>query len=172
MKIEDYYVILQSFLGANDLINQGLLLMTASFEKDMFIRIAEAVIGFVALAIGGLIYIRYRSESLLMFDWFRSLGLTDFIEDFRNNGETSNMYGWIKFNLPAGLWLFAYMFVIDAVWGKDKNHVSTYFLYVLPLLAIVSEFMQLVGLLPGTFDIMDLLSYISAILLFVIIKKL
>lgn len=146
--------------------------MTASFEKDVFIRIAEATIGLVALTIGGLIYIRYRSESLLMFDWFHNLGLTDFIEDFRSNSDIPNVYGWVKYNLPAGLWLFAYMFVIDAVWGKDKNLVSMYFLYVLPLLAVASEFMQLVGLLPGTFDFMDLISYMSAILLFVIIKKL
>lgn len=56
--------------------------MTASFEKEVFIRIAEATIGLVALTIGGLIYIRYRSESLLMFDWFHNLGLTNFIEFF------------------------------------------------------------------------------------------
>ena len=146
--------------------------MTSSFDKDVFIRIAEAAIGLVALTIGGLIYIRYRSESLLMFDWFQNLGLSDSIDDFRSNGEMPNMYGWIKYNLPAGLWLFAYMFVIDAVWGKDKNRVSMYFLYVLPLLAVASEFMQFVGLLPATFDVMDLLSYVSAILLFLIIKKL
>jgi hypothetical protein len=42
----------------------------------------------------------------------------------------------------------------------------------MPLLAVASEFMQFVGLRPGTFDAMDLLSYVSAILLFVIIKKL
>lgn len=145
--------------------------MTASFEKEVFIRIAEATIGLVALTIGGLIYIRYRSESLLMFDWFHNLGLTNFIEFFRSNSEAPNINGWVKFNLPAGLWLFAYMFLIDAVWAKDKNHISMYFLYILPLLAIVSEFMQFVGLVPGTFDVMDLLSYISAILLFIIIKK-
>jgi hypothetical protein len=144
--------------------------MNASFEKEVYIRVTEATIGLVALTIGGLIYIRYRSESLLMFDWFHNLGLTNFIEFFRSNSEASNLYGWVKFNLPAGLWLFAYMFLIDAVWAKDKNYVSMYFLYILPLLAIVSEFMQFVGLVPGTFDVMDLLSYISAILLFVIIK--
>jgi hypothetical protein len=138
----------------------------------VYIRVTEATIGLVALTIGGLIYIRYRSESLLMFDWFQNLGLSDSIDDFRSNGGMHNMYGWIKYNLPAGLWLFAYMFVIDAVWGKDKNRVSMYFLYVLPLLAVASEFMQFVGLLPGTFDVMDLLSYVSAILLFLIIKKL
>ncbi len=120
--------------------------MTSSFDKDMFIRIAEAAIGLVALTIGGLIYIRYRSESLLMFDWFHNLGLSDSIEDFRSNSEMPNVYDWVKYNLTAGLWLFAYMFVIDAVWGKDKNRVSMYFLYVLPLLAVASEFMQFVGL--------------------------
>ena len=146
--------------------------MTASFDKDMCIRIAEMTIGLFALTFGGIIYILYRSKSLLMFDWFQNLGLSDSIDDFRSNGEMPNMYGWIKYNLPAGLWLFAYMFVIDAVWGKDKNRVSMYFLYVLPLLAVASEFMQFVGLLPGTFDVMDLLSYVSAILLFLIIKKL
>ena len=109
--------------------------MTSSFDKDVFIRIAEAAIGLVALTIGGLIYIRYRSESLLMFDWFHNLGLSDSIEDFRSNSEMPNVYDWVKYNLPAGLWLFAYMFVIDAVWGKDNNRVSMYFLYVLPLLA-------------------------------------
>lgn len=56
--------------------------MTSSFDKDVFIRIAEAAIGLVALTIGGLIYIRYRSESLLMFDWFHNLSLSDSIEDF------------------------------------------------------------------------------------------
>ena len=146
--------------------------MTASFDKNVFIRIAEATIGLVALTIGGLIYIRYRSESLLMFDWFHNFGLSDSIENFRSNDGMPNVYEWVKYNLPAGLWLFAYMFVIDAVWGKDKNCVSMYFLYVLPLLAVASEFMQFVGLLPGTFDIMDLVSYISATILFVIIKKL
>ena len=55
---------------------------------------------------------------------------------------------------------------------KKSPSVSMYFLYVLPLLAVASEFMQFVGLLPGTFDIMDLVSYISATILFVIIKKL
>lgn len=56
--------------------------MTTSFEKEVFIRMTEATIGLVALTIGGLIYIRYRSESLLMFDWFHNLSLSDSIEDF------------------------------------------------------------------------------------------
>ena len=140
-----------------------------SFDKGILSRIVEAFIGVAVLTVGSLTYIRYRSESLLMFDWFRDIGLAEYIDNFRNKAEMPNMYGWVKYNMPAGLWLFAYMFVIDSIWGKDKNNVYMYFLYALPLLAIVSEFMQYVGMLSGTFDFMDLLSYVSSIFLFILI---
>ena len=142
-----------------------------SFQKDILIRIVKAIIGVAALTIGGLIYIRYRNENLLMFDWFHGLGLTEQIEDFRNNTEMPSVYGWVKYNIPAGLWLFAYMFVIDSIWGEDKNNVYLYFLFFLPLLALASELMQYFGMLPGTFDLMDLLSYVSSIFLCIIINK-
>jgi hypothetical protein len=141
------------------------------FDKDISIRIAKAVVGGTALIIGGLIYIKYRSESLLMFDWFRGLGLTEYIEYFRNNDKTPNVYGWVKYNMPAGLWLFAYMYLIDSIWGKDNNIIYQCFLYILPFIAIISELMQYVGIVPGTYDYMDLLSYVFSIVLFIIIKK-
>ena len=72
--------------------------------------------------------------------------------------------------MPAGLWLFAYMFIIDSVWGKEKNNTKKVYLYALPVVAIVSEIMQYVSILPGTFDIMDLLCYALAILIFTIIN--
>lgn len=147
-------------------------MLIAIIEKDIMKRLAEATIGLVALALGGLIYVRYRSESLLMFDWFQNLGLRDLVKSIRMNATNSELFGWVKFNMPAGLWLLAYMFMIDSVWGKEKNYVYLYFLYILPFLAITSELMQISGLLPGTFDVMDLFCYVFAILLFVIIKKL
>ena len=146
--------------------------MPIILNRDVLTRIAEATIGLVALTLGGLIYIRYRSENLLMFDWFDNLNLSNFIGGLRASTDGASLYGWIKYNMPAGLWLFSYMFVIDSVWGKDRNICYMCFLYVLPILAIISELMQLFKLLPGTFDIMDILSYSLAILIFLIIKKL
>lgn len=145
--------------------------MTVKFEKDAIKRISEATIGFVALTIGGLIYIQYRSESLLMFDWFQDLNISDFIASIRSNSDNSNLYGWVIYNLPAGLWLFAYMLIIDAIWGNAKNAQFMCHLFILPILAIVSELMQCLGVLPGTFDFLDLISYVCVIILFIIIKK-
>lgn len=140
-------------------------------NKDILTRITEAIIGLIALTIGGLIYILYRSENLLMFDWFDNLNLSSLIDRLRTSTDTTSVYGWIKYNIPAGLWLFSYMFVIDSIWWKDKNKYYMYFLYVLPILAISSELMQLFKLCPGTFDILDIISYFLAILIFLITKK-
>ena len=145
--------------------------MTIILNKDILTRMAEATIGLVALTIGGLIYIRYRSENLLMFDWFDNLNLSSLIDELRTSTDTTSLYGWIKYNMPAGLWLFSYMFVIDSIWWKDRNNYYICFLYALPILAITSELMQLFKLCPGTFDILDIISYFLAILIFLITKK-
>lgn len=145
--------------------------MTISIDKNVLTRLAKATTGLMALIVGGLIYIRYRSDSLLMFDWFHYLNISDFISSIRSNSEDSNIYGWFIYNMPAGLWLFAYLLIIDAIWGNEKNAQYLCHLYILPIMAIVSELMQFLGFLPGTFDFLDLISYVCAILLFIIIKK-
>lgn len=107
-----------------------------------------------------------------MFSWFDALGLSDTIELLRiNYGETS-IYDWVKFNLPAALWLFAYLYVMDSVWSEYKGRFVFYaFLGIIPIAAIASEFMQYFSLLPGTFDIYDVLSYVAAIILYLAINK-
>ena len=107
-----------------------------------------------------------------MFDWFQQLRISDIIGEIRIDVDKSNVYEWVKYNMPAGLWLFSYMFIIDSIWGDDSSTVYKCFLYVLPIMALASELMQFLKMFPGTYDFMDLFSYILAILLFIIIKKL
>ena len=140
-------------------------------NKDTITRIVKATIGIVTLTAGGLIYILYRDNSLLMFDWFQHLGISSYINTIRTNTENQNLYGWVKNSMPAGLWLFSYLFIIDSIWGKDKSFIYWCFLCFLPIIAILSELMQYFKLLSGTFDILDLISYSFAIVLFTTIKK-
>ncbi|MCR4768959.1 MAG: hypothetical protein K5874_01940 [Bacteroidaceae bacterium] len=141
-----------------------------AIEKATWIRTLKATIGITALIVGGLLYVIFRSKSLLMFEWFRMIGLSDMVENLRTKNSGFNLYEWVKDSLPAGLWLFSYLFVIDSLWGYDKNLVYYLFLSVLPAIAICSEFMQFSGMLSGTFDYMDLISYMAAILIFILIK--
>lgn len=133
-------------------------------------RIVKVILSFAILVIGGLIYVGYRDKSLQMFNWFEQLGISGEVETFRGLLNSEGVYGWVKNSLPDGLWLFAYMFLVDAIWNGSKTHSSYFFIYSLPLFALLSEILQYFGLFPGVFDWMDVVSYVFAILLFVIIK--
>ena len=135
-------------------------------------RIVKLLIAILALSLGGLIYIVFRSENLLMFRWFNNLGLQEIVSKLRFDYGQTNVWNWVNYNMPACLWLFSYMFVMDALWNNDNNMIYQVFIYVLPVVAILSEFLQLINILPGTFDIIDLISYAISIILFITIKKL
>ncbi|MBR4527867.1 MAG: hypothetical protein IKO71_05360 [Bacteroidaceae bacterium] len=135
-------------------------------------RIIRIIVSFTILFVGGLIYVVYRDKSLLMFDWFDSIGIGKQVDYMRGLVQCEGIYGWVKYSLPDGLWLFSYMFIVDAIWNGDKNSLSFMFIWGLPFVALLSEFFQYFGLCPGVFDWIDLVSYMTAIILFVIIKLL
>lgn len=135
-------------------------------------RATKVFISLVILLLGGLVYVIYRDKSLLMFNWFDSIGISNEIDWLRRLFQGEGIYGWVKYSLPDGLWLFSYMFIVDAIWDSDKNAMSILFLWGLPVVAVSSECLQYFGLLPGVFDWIDMVSYLSAITVFLIIKLL
>lgn len=143
-----------------------------SLKHNNMSRIVKTIIAILALSLGGLIYIVFRSENLLMFRWFNNLGLQELVSQLRFDYGQTNIWNWVNYNMPACLWLFSYMFVMDALWNDGNNMIYQVFIYVLPVVAIMSEFLQLVNIIPGTFDILDLASYAISIILFITIKKL
>lgn len=124
------------------------------------------------LLLGGLVYVIYREKSLLMFNWFDSIGISNEIDWLRRLFQGEGIYGWVKYSLPDGLWAFSYMFIVDAIWGSERNAISILFLWGLPVMAVLSECLQYFGLLPGVFDWTDMASYLLAIIVFLIIKLL
>jgi len=135
-------------------------------------RATRIILSLGFLSLGGLIYIIYRDKSLLMFDWFNSIGVSSGIDGLRSLFQGDGVYGWVKYSLPDGLWIFSYMFLIDAIWNGEKIITSKLFLWFLPIVAILSECLQYFGLLSGVFDWKDMASYTLAITLFLIIKLL
>lgn len=133
-------------------------------------RIVKVILSFAILIIGGLIYVGFRDKSLLMFSWFEQLGVSREVDAFRGLVNSEGVYGWVKNSLPDGLWLFAYIFLVDAIWNGSKSISSYIFIFSLPFFALLSEFLQYFGMLPGVFDWIDVASYLFAILLFVIVK--
>ena len=139
-------------------------------EYSLKVRIEKTFLSMLILSIGGLIYIGFRDKSLLMFTWFDYLGVSEHIDRFRNLFNSEGVFDWVKNSLPDGLWLFAYMFLVDAIWNGSRLITSYLFIYFLPFLALMSEFLQYFGLVPGVFDWIDVASYLFAILLYITIK--
>lgn len=144
---------------------QRMKILLAKHNNLLMIMISAS-----SLFIGGMLYVIFRSDSLLMFDWFSDFGLNQEVSSLRGLYSNTSLYYWVKFNLPAALWLFSYMYAIKAIWSNQNTQIMRVFLWSLPTGAVLSEFLQLFNLLPGTFDLLDILSYILAIILFIILN--
>lgn len=122
----------------------------------------KLIIGHLStLIMGGMIYLLFRSNSLLMFKWLKKIYLFEEIECIRR--ETLNLVeyfpNWFLFSLPDGLWIFSYISLIFLIWDANLNQKTVFWASVIPCIAIISEFGQLFNWVHGTFDILDLSFY-------------
>ena len=110
---------------------------------------------------GGLIYVLFRQDSLKMFSWFESVNLSNSISEMRLFTIPLSIYlpDWFLYSLPDGLWLFSYVSFLLVVWGNVISKHNIHWVILVPLIAIFSELGQLIKVIPGTFDVVDLCSY-------------
>ena len=112
------------------------------------------------LLIGGFTYLFFRSDSLLMFTWCNSIGILSEIKYIRNILFEIKFPSWVIYNLPDGLWVFSYVNLMLIIWKCKIKKNSIIWISFIPILAIVSELLQLNGLVFGTFDWRDILFYL------------
>tara|TARA_B100001989_G_C24117498_1_gene259329 strand:- start:25 stop:405 length:381 start_codon:yes stop_codon:yes gene_type:complete len=108
----------------------------------------------VPLFIGCLIYTSFRTDYLiynkLLGNLFTPLTYADtFLERV------------IIFSLPGGLWAMSYSILIFHI-RKDKTFRTIIWSLIIPFIGVFSEIGQFHFLIPGTFDVMDLIMYIAA----------
>ena len=112
----------------------------------------------IPMLIGGFIYILFREDNLLMFNWFNSLGMKNLIDFFREHTLSINLIpNWIKFSLPDGIWIYSLTSLMLIIWYKDSSKTKYIWLLIGPILGISAELGQLINIVPGTFDNTDLI---------------
>lgn len=118
---------------------------------------------YLPLIIGGFIYLGFRSTSLLMFKYFKFLGMQQAIEKLRVfvNPLSDGLPEWVIFSLPDGLWTFAFVaYILQVNGGRPSNWLA------LPVIfSIGVELAQMTQYVPGTFDYIDLIISILALAL-------
>ncbi len=115
-----------------------------------------------SLAVGVLIYVCFRSNSI------KILGFVDnkfsFLHQMRleMNSVSRFVPNFVIYNLPDGLFLFSYTTCM--LWLWDENQYKYYWVFIIPLLLVIIELLQINHTLPGTFDILDIVFYIIFII--------
>lgn len=121
-------------------------------------QLVTVLMGMVSLMIGSCLYLLYRPDTLMMFEVCKYLGVYDFVMSHRPQEQIES---WIVYSLPDGLWLLAYILLMNALWNfqvRTSIHASL----PLVLIAIGSELLQIPHLVSGLFDWMDLICYVMA----------
>jgi len=129
------------------------------------IRSLKVVALFLPVVFGGLIYIIFRTEKLLMFHWFEYLRLSNEINFIKNLRNIYSFPGWFIYSLPDGLWIFSYTALTLEIWKFSITRDSSFWIFSIPIVAVSSEFLQLFRIIPGTFDLIDVIFYLLGIIL-------
>lgn len=114
---------------------------------------------FLPIFIGSLIYVLFRADNILIFKFFQFIGISEMINNIRNVTMEFSIYlpDWILFSLPDGLWVYSLNIFCLFFTGYYLDFKNCYFVIVGIFLGIGSELLQLINLIPGTFDIIDLI---------------
>ncbi|OXA79129.1 hypothetical protein SAMN05444397_102370 [Flavobacterium aquidurense] len=138
-------------------------------------KVKQLYIGHIfTLCSGSLIYILFRTPSLRMFFWFEKLHFLDFIKSLRSFTITNvnNFPDFVLYSLPDGLWVFSYVSFILYQWENKIKSENLVWIFIIPIISITSELGQIIKIVPGTFDITDLLMYsLGTLLPFLIYHK-
>lgn len=130
------------------------------YKKDWLVAL-------LLILTGGMIYVLYRPENLLLFRVTDSLGIKPLIDVLRSNSSRVMLPSFIVNSLPAGLWTASYLLMMYITTKFQTRRIRLMLALPLPISAIALEFMQLLGWCPGTFDIYDLICYIVPLCVFV-----
>ena len=125
-------------------------------------RRQQLILHIISLITGSLIYICFRTNTLVMFKWFVKLMLTSAINAIREYSLpfSDKLPSWFLYSLPDGLWIFSYICLMMFIWRQIINRNNLFWFTLLPMIAILSEIGQLFQIVPGTFDIIDIVFYV------------
>lgn len=130
------------------------------------------LLSLIPLFVGGIIYLSFRPDTLLMFRWTDKIGASGVIDILRtySSNYMSALPGWVIYSLPNALWLMSFSLVMSITW-RGNVRMATLWCSLLYALSLASELMQWYGLVRGTADIFDAIAYSAGFLVLFLINR-
>ena len=132
----------------------------------------QILAGVILLVAGGLIYTLFRPTTLLGFRLTDAIGLSPLINNWRTALASQQPATFIVYCLPNGLWSAAFILIMDRLFAHQPLRQRLCWTAVIPGIGIAAELLQAVGIVPGTFDWLDILCYAVPYLVYVGIIRL
>lgn len=133
-------------------------------KKNYRYRIIFCCLSLILFFVACWIYVSNRSTDMVIYDWL-SIDVNNQLFCFFRNTEIE-LPDWVLYNLPDALWLLSFLFMNEAVWGEDNRKYI--FVAVVSIFALGVEILQMYTLFPGTGDILDIISYIIVLIIYLI----
>ena len=127
---------------------------------------------FFLLLIGGAIYVLMRPPFLLIHQVTWDLGYGVVVQNGRMLVAGLKVPNWFLYSLPGTLWATAWILIIDDLLHNSVPLRRLLVAAFIPVLGIGSELLQFIGLLPGTFDVIDAVAYALPYLIYIIVETL
>ena len=112
------------------------------------------------ILIGGFIYLFFRPHTLNMFVWLRIINCEQFFQ-LREYNHNLKFLDFLIFSFPNGLWVLSFLIILGLIWKKHRIFFIIYSSFFTGI-SILFEFFQKFGLIPGTFDIADIIVLLSS----------
>lgn len=118
------------------------------------------------LMFGGMIYVLFRSRQTLLLKIADATPLSHTLTDIRDAVATCQPSEWVVYSLPGALWAGAYVLIIHSLMHSLGPATRWRWASVIPLLGVFSELGQAIGVVPGTFDLLDLAGYLLPLVVY------
>lgn len=136
-----------------------------------FSHIMCYILSALALLLGGIIYVVFRTSEYTFESWIQALNFHKWSGSARINVFVQRLFlpEWFVFSLPHGLWAFAYAIVITGIWTGSRSRLRYFWFASIPILVLGIEILQIPGFLPGIFCFQDIGLGITGLVLGMII---
>jgi len=107
-----------------------------------------------SLVLGIGIYLLFRNTDMLLFQWIPKL---EFLKNLYIPVVDYSIFNYmLLFILPDALWFLSGILFFRFFWFNNKKYQRIY-IFCFYVIAIIFEMCQIIKIIPGTFDILDLL---------------
>jgi hypothetical protein len=107
---------------------------------------------------------------IMIYTFWRGIYLVDPAQMVFPMFVNSQPPSWIKFNLPDGLWMYAFQSSFFIIWSQSNTKYFVLWILCSFIMSLFLEILQRMHIMPGTFDWFDILAYSISSIIIVLTK--